>query len=106
MNDEPRKINMGEAIEAAFRVLREETDVTIDDPPEMTPAEADWVTWAECSRVDTGGYCSCGHEGLGVGWHLDDCRGASFALRNKVMELMRTVDTLRSMGRLSGDTTP
>lgn len=104
MTTEPRRINMGEAIEIAFRVLREETDVTIDDLPEMSPAEADWVTWAECSRVDTGGYCTCGHEGLGVGWHLGDCRGASFALRNKVMELMRTVDTLRRADSPSGGT--
>lgn len=71
---------------------------------EMTGAEEEWVTWANSQNVDTGSYCTCAHEGLGVGWHLDDCRGASFALRNKVMELMRTVDTLRSVGRPSGDT--
>lgn len=47
---------------------------------DMTPAEEAWVMWATSCDVDTGGRCECGHEGLGVDWHLSDCPGAVHAL--------------------------
>lgn len=60
----------------------------LDDFPEMTPAQREYVLWAMSSDVDTGGFCDCGHEGLGPSWHGGDCRGANHALTRKVGELM------------------
>jgi hypothetical protein len=54
---------------------------------EMTPGESEWSLWMMSSDVDTGGKCGCGHEGLGPSWHHFDCRGANYALANKLREL-------------------
>lgn len=54
---------------------------------EMTEAEGAYTMWAMSSHVDTGGLCNCGHEGLGIDWHLAECRGANHALRAKVCDL-------------------
>ena len=54
------------------------------EPAEMTAAEADWHYWATSQKADTGGRCTCGHEGLGVDWHESGCPGAGYALRQKV----------------------
>ena len=54
---------------------------------EMSDGESAWALWTHSSDVDTGGYCTCGHEGLGPAWHTTDCRGANYALTHKVREL-------------------
>lgn len=78
-------------------------DDSLDDFPEMTPAQEEFVMWAMSSDVDTGGLCDCGHEGLGPSWHGGDCRGVNHALTKKVGELMErahsTEAALRVMAR-------
>lgn len=54
---------------------------------EMPDGESAWALWSSSSDVDTGGCCTCGHEGLGPAWHLYGCPGAEYALRRKVREL-------------------
>lgn len=87
---------------------------SLDDFPEMTPAQEEYVLWAMSSDVDTGGFCDCGHGGLGPSWHRGDCRGANHALTKKVGELLERSTSaeaaLRVMARetdaLSQDRTP
>jgi hypothetical protein len=66
----------------------------MDEPEavEMTEGESAWVLWMHGHDADTGGLCDCGHEGLGPGWHVGDCRGANLALTRKVRELFIALD--------------
>jgi hypothetical protein len=63
----------------------EADEVSID---EMSVPDSAWTTWKHSQDVDTGGLCDCGHEGLGPGWHGNDCQGANFALVTKVQKLI------------------
>lgn len=71
-------------------------DIVDAEIVEMTPAEEEWVTWSYSQDVETGGFCDCSHEGLGVSWHLDSCPGAAFALRCKVQQMMMDKVTARA----------
>lgn len=67
---------------------RQDSPVAEDEIPEMTDAETDWAYWVMSQDVDTGGRCTCGHEGLGIDWHLSGCPGVEHALRQKVHALL------------------
>jgi hypothetical protein len=71
----------------------EHADIPLPGIIEMGEGESAWVRWHNGSDADTGGYCNCGHEGLGPGWHTTDCRGANRALTHKARELFIAVDT-------------
>lgn len=79
---------------------------------EMTGPEELWHEWAGtmASGIATPG-CDCGHDGLGVSWHMRLCPGAVHATRAKVRELMELAWTgglLRAPGdpiELTGDPT-
>lgn len=61
---------------------------------EATSAEAAWAAWAMSCDVDTGGRCTCGHEGLGIDWHVGGCPGAEHALRRKLLTSLDLIANL------------
>jgi hypothetical protein len=54
----------------------------MDEAPEieeMSVPDSAYFAWKGSQQVETFGLCDCGHEGLGPGWHIGDCRGAHAA---------------------------